>query len=172
MTEITVLFLCTANIARSAYAEHRARALAPDLGFASAGTHALVGEPIYDLMAHELSARIGVLPDHVAQQVNRELCLNADLILTMTPRHREYVLDEWPTVARKTYLIGQAAREIGSLEGWSQPTEVADHLWRRRTVRRGDAVQDPYLQGSDAARQCARTLDTLLVPLVQALQQG
>lgn len=86
-----VLFVCTANICRSPMAEALFNALAEDKGLGSraqsAGVAALEGEPIAP-NAREALEEIGVYPKHhSARQVNARMLEEADLVLTMSPRH-------------------------------------------------------------------------------------
>lgn len=164
-----VLFVCTANICRSAYADVAANAVAPaGVQFASAGTRALVGEGIDPPMARELEfdAETGA---HRARQVTRDLVEDADLILTMAAEHRRYLLDEWPKVGRKTYVIGHAARVLAELPEGVTLEGLTGHLWNNRTVREGDEVRDPYRRGQEAASVAAREIDRHLSVVVGVL---
>lgn len=154
-----VLFVCTANICRSAYADVAANAVAPGgLQFSSAGTRALVGEGIDPPMAQELRVP-GDPGAHRARQVTRDLVEDADLILTMAGEHRRYILDEWPAVGRKTYVIGHASRVLAGLPAEVPLDGVAGYLWNNRTVHDGDEVRDPYRRGQEAAEAAARQID-------------
>ena len=107
-----VLFVCTANICRSAYADVVARgAGVPGVAFASAGTHALVGRPMDPPMA-ALAASHGDPAAHEAHRLSRDLVAEADLILAMDAGHRRYILEEWPEFGPKTFLFGHAARKL------------------------------------------------------------
>lgn len=160
-----VLFVCTANICRSAYADVVARHdVLPAVQFSSAGIQALVGHAIDPPMAHHVGGR-GDAQAHKARQLTRDMVMEADLILTMGPDHRRYILDEWPTLGRKAFVIGHAARVLKDL-----PPEVAldglvDHLWRHRTPNPGDEVADPYRRGPAAAETAAQQIDSYIATI-------
>ena len=103
-----IVFICTANICRSAMAEGIARHLAGNessLQFSSMGTRALVGEPA-DALACEVCSEIGVdLSSHRAQQLDSSTLLSADLILCMSKKHRDIVAALSPVLAEKTTLF-------------------------------------------------------------------
>lgn len=165
-----VLFVCTANICRSAYADVVARSWGSQgIEFASAGTHALTGDPIDPPMGN-LAADRGNVGEHEAQQLNRELVESADLILAMASEHRRYILDEWPSAARKIFIIGHAAREIREMPIGTRLEDVTDHLWHNRNTGSRDEVADPYRRGQGAAIKAARSIDTHLEDIIPQLQ--
>lgn len=106
---------------------------------------------------------------HRARQVTRDLVEDADLILTMAAEHRRYLLDEWPKVGRKTYVIGHAARVLAELPEGVTLEGLTGHLWNNRTVREGDEVRDPYRRGQEAARVAAQEIDRHLSVVVGVL---
>lgn len=165
-----VLSVCTANICRSAYADVVARSWGSQgIEFASAGTHALIGDPIDPPMGSLVADR-GNVADHEAQQLNRKLVESADLILAMASEHRRYILDEWPSAARKTFIIGHAAREIREMPNGTRLEDVTDHLWHNRNTGSRDEVADPYRRGQGAAIKAARSIDTHLEDIIPQLQ--
>lgn len=166
-----ILFVCTANICRSAYADIVARSRSSrGLAFASAGTHALVGQSIDPPMG-DLVGESGDESAHRAQQLTRALVESADLILTMAAEHRRYILDEWPSAARKTFIIGHAAREISAIPEGSTVEDVTEHLWQHRGTHPRDEVADPYRRGQHAAISAARSIDTHLDDIIPRLQE-
>ena len=93
-----VLFVCTGNICRSAYAERRAQHLSPETEFVSAGTHAMRGWGVDDEMTAELKRRGGSAAGFAAQQLTAALARSADLILCATREHRAYIeFETWHT---------------------------------------------------------------------------
>lgn len=163
-----VLFVCTANICRSAYADVVARAAGmPGVEFASAGTSALVGEGIDPPMAAHVAQ--GDPAAHRARQLTRELVADADLILAMSSRHRRWILDEWPEMGRKAFVIGHVARESATLPDGVTLEGLVDHLWRNRTTAPGDDVADPYARGPEAAAAAADAIDGHLAPILEGL---
>jgi protein-tyrosine phosphatase len=77
----------------------------PNIGFSSAGTHALVGEgadPLIVDMARDRGVR---LDDHVATTLTGERVRNADLILTMTKTQRERIEHAWPFARGKVFRL-------------------------------------------------------------------
>ncbi len=154
-----ILFVCTANICRSAYADVIANDNTPaGLEFRSAGVRALVDHPIDPPMAEQVRGR-GTFESHRARQLTRDLVAESDLILTMAADHRRYILDEWPAMGRKAFLIGHVARELAGLPDDVTLDGLVDHLWRHRSARAGDEVADPYRRGPVAMKAAADQID-------------
>lgn len=164
-----VLFVCTANICRSAYADVISRNSSRVVEFSSAGIRALVDEPIDPPMA-ALAEQRGDPAPHRARQLTHALAQDADLILTMARDHRRYILDEWPALGRKAFVIGHAARVMADLPEDVTLQGLVEHLWRNRTQEPGDEVPDPYRRGSAAARRAANQIDQYMEIIGAALQ--
>lgn len=109
----TILTVCTSNICRSPAVEHLLRAAfgtTSGVTVASAGTGALVGEPVHEPMA-ELLRGVGVDPDgFAARRVTESMLRGADLVLPLTRDHRARVVDIAPAVVRRTFTLREFAR--------------------------------------------------------------
>lgn len=128
------------------------------------------GRPMDPLMA-ALAVDAQDAGQHRAQQVSRELVLEADLVLAMASDHRRFMLDEWPAQARKVYVIGHVARELANLPGSITTDGLIDHLWHHRTARSSDGVADPYGKGRAASQEAARMIDSLLDSILATLER-
>lgn len=164
-----VLFVCTGNICRSPFAERLASHIAAGLPagqpahgwrFSSAGIGALVGDPMDAAMAAELAARGGDPSGFTARQLTARLARDADLILALEPAHREWVLDEWPGLVRRTLVLGQAARAAVDLDDDADPLRAL--LAHRGAVQASDGIRDPYRRGPAAAQEAAARIERAL----------
>ena len=168
-TRYEVLFVCTGNICRSAYAEIVAQAAGLScVRFASAGVYAVTGAGLCPQMAVFVDGR-GDPTTHHARQLTRAMMEQADLVIAMGTDHRRFILDEWPTLARKTFLIGQVARQLADLPPALTLDGLADHLWQHRTSQPDDSVADPYGRGPVAAAQASHAIDTHLEAILSGL---
>lgn len=160
-----IVFICTGNICRSAYAERLARVRAEEFGlagwtFASAGVGALAGSPMDELMAQELRARGGDATGFVARQVNRAIVQDATLVLPMEKAQRHVILGDFPAMVRRVQTLGTAGEASRSL-----PEEVVGEAYLsalradRRPTRSQFDVADPYRKGPEKAAEVAELLD-------------
>jgi protein-tyrosine-phosphatase len=103
-----ILFVCTGNLCRSPMAEalfrHR---IGADSGWdaASAGTFAALGHPASEnavLAVKELGVDLSA---HHSQPLTAELVESTDMIVVMTAEHRFYILDDFPEVGNRVFLI-------------------------------------------------------------------
>lgn len=120
-----VLFVCTANVCRSPMAEAVFNALASDAGMPyearSAGTAALVDEPITP-HAREVLEEVGVYPgEHRARQVDAAMIDGADLVLTMTPRQAATLRRVSPESSEKIHTLLGYAYVAPETEGIADP---------------------------------------------------
>ncbi|MGY1639800.1 hypothetical protein ACI782_01540 [Geodermatophilus sp. SYSU D00703] len=156
-----LLVVCRGNVCRSPAAEHLLRAglTGTDVTVVSAGTHALVGEPIDPLVAAALRSRgVDVTPTP-ARQLDRAALRGADLVVVMSAAQRSAVVAVDPAAVRRTFLLRQLARLLttpGTTVPGADPAERLRNLpallAARRTARPpagGEDVEDPY--GRDAA---------------------
>ncbi len=115
-----ILVVCTGNICRSPMGEQFLASKAHQAGLplevASAGIHALVGEPP-DRHAQEVMAEVG---EDISQlrgmQCNASNLLPADLILVMDRTHLQWLHKNFPPVRGRVMLMGK----------WSGDSEVPD----------------------------------------------
>lgn len=171
---LRVLFVCTANICRSAYAELMARHLqGPDSGVhvESAGTHGYANRPVDPPMAAQLTARGVEATAFLSRRLTTPIIARADLVLTAEAAHRQRVLEDHPEVFRRVYTLGQLARtmdEIGlaSIDGNDIDSLAQLLAGAARPPERSDDVHDPYRRGEDAAGRAAAHLDELLTRIL------
>ena len=179
----TVLAVCTGNICRSPAVETLLRnVLDPSVTVGSAGTNALVGRSIAEPMADLLTA--GGFPpgDFAARQLTPELISGADLVLTLTPAHRAWVVDRVPAAVRRTLTV----RELGRLSSTLAPGAVVgqDDAARLAALlpaalqerprhagrRHDDDVVDPYGRSAATYRRSYDQILDALTPMMAALR--
>lgn len=167
-----VVFVCTGNICRSAYAEVTARAhsATPDvIEWSSAGVGALEGHGFDEVMAETLEPSEAVVKFR-ARQLTTALSREADLLLTFTARQRSQVLEIDPRAMRRTFLLTEF---VALIDHWSDAPDFASALQiagRQRSLAHGATdIADPFRRGPEAARAAARQIDEALTGLVPAI---
>jgi protein-tyrosine-phosphatase len=143
---IRVLFVCTANICRSAYAEVLARHLlgaGSGVEVASAGTYGLPAQPLNPDIGVFLPA--GADPAGFAsRRVTRAVVEAADLVLAMEASHRRFLLDEYPAAFRRVFLLGQFAEVVTGREGQIGRTGPGD-----RRDQSASPMPEPHARDGD-----------------------
>lgn len=180
---VEVLAVCTGNVCRSPMVE---RLLAARLGgsgvrVSSAGTRALVGEPMTEQTA-ALVARAGGDPrGHVARLLSEPLLAGSDLVLTATRAHRSAVVQMRPALLRRTFTVREAGRLATHLAPelvGSDPQERLADLVPRLAGGRGrwpvtdpglDDVDDPYGRDDAAYARTAAQVEPAVAAVLAAL---
>lgn len=162
-----VLFVCTGNICRSAYAERRAQHLSPGTEFVSAGTHAMRGWGVDDEMAAELDRRGGSAIGFAAQQLTAALARSASLILCATREHRAYIAEEWPDLLSRTFVMKPYVRDLESPQNAIAWEPLPSTLFRPALTRHDD-IGDPYRLGRSEAARAADEIDDVLTRIITA----
>lgn len=181
----SLLVVCTGNVCRSPAAE---LLLSSRLGGAgvrvtSAGTRALVGEPVHPPMAG-LLLEAGVDPAaFVARDLRPEELRSADLVLTMTRAHRSAVATLVPGAVRRTFLLLEIAdiAACAAADGWpgDVPPTAAARLAAlpglapryRRPARAAELeVPDPYRRPAEEYRRSLAAVEAAVDELVGAVR--
>lgn len=124
-----ILVVCVGNICRSPTAEFMLKAALPQKHISSAGLGALVGHDM-DLQARAVAEQRGLAcPKHVARQLTRELCHDAELILVMEQRHREGVTQLCPEARGKVFLLGQTKTATHESADIADPYRQSDAVF-------------------------------------------
>lgn len=173
MTEpFHLLFVCTANICRSLYAEGRALQLLPrdsPITVSSAGTHGFTDHPLDADMAACLLAHGPHAPLR-SRRLDSGILSEADLVLTAESAHRNFIVEEWPTAYRRVFTFSQFAATISALPATLNGTGLVNEAYRRRVraSRSGD-VPDPYRRGRSAAAASSALIDRYLAEILPHL---
>jgi len=182
-----ILMVCTGNVCRSPFIERmlRLELAGMDIVVESAGTGALVGEPIDTCAAAQIRA-LGADPGgYAARQITPGLIDQADLVLTATRRHRGEVAVMSPRALRYAFAWGDFAElvhtmspeELGGArsQGGALRQVVAAVAARRgslppRSAQEVDIV-DPYRQGRAVFEQMGQQVMASLPDVVRALRR-
>jgi protein-tyrosine phosphatase len=188
-SRFAVLFVCTGNICRSPTAErllvHRLRArLGPSMPFdvTSAGTGALVGEPIYPDAARLLTDAGVDAARFAARDLGRSVAESADLILAMTREHRATTARLAPRTLAKLFTLREFARTLAEhRDAWptaSDPRARARALLTLAQQQRGrggpvspslDDVPDPYRRSAQHYEQAWTLIAAAVDVIVEAV---
>ncbi len=176
-----ILFVCTANISRSPYAELLTRhLLGPGTPWAvmSAGVPGTRGRAIDPQMSSQAQRR-GVpaswCDSHRSQPVSAELLAQSSIIVTMTKQQRDAVLDLEPGAHPRLFtchqIVAAARLASDSVERLELGAGMVDVLRARVPIasRRHD-VPDPYRQSSDVADKAAAHIDVCVGTLISFLR--
>lgn len=170
--ELHVLFVCTANISRSPYAERRARMMlgAAPVSVASAGIPGYPCRSMDPAMAEQLELRGGDGQGHLSRVVDDEVLDGTDLVLTFEFAQHMRLLERWPGLGDRVLGLQQFAEAVEELTevaaGGGLVRQVAAAA--RMNSMTGD-VADPYGRGKGTAKRVARQIDDLLVRVIPAL---
>lgn len=140
----------------------------PGITSSSAGTHAVIGNPIHPEAARIIHS-LGGDPQHfAARQVNARIASNADLVLTMTRAHRHAVLELAPRQLRRTFTLREAA-ELAARCGAQSLDDLAalrSHLPANDFLD----IPDPIGRGADVFDIVGTQITELLPPILQLCQ--
>ena len=179
-----VLCVCTGNVCRSPAAE---RLLAGRLGVGvevtSAGTHALVGQPLSPPMDDLVAGGGGEPAGFRARQLSERLLRPVDLVLALTREHRGDVVELWPKAVRRTFTLKEFARLLQELDPAALPTGTPEERLRvavplaaahRRQVAdsRSDDVVDPYRLGPEVYQEAFADIDRAVRAIVSVIGPG
>lgn len=175
-----VVFVCTANIARSPYAERRfAQLLGPgsDIGIASAGIPGFEGRPMDDEMAAMLAQRGASGAGHISHTLTAAHMAAADVVLTMEFAQHMRIFEYWPQYQAKTRGLAQLAEGATALlqlragaRRMAWPDTVPGLVEAAAALAPPDSesfdVDDPHRRGTAAATRCAAVIDDHLQQLL------
>ncbi len=172
---IDVLFVCTANINRSAMAEGLlARRLArAGIDSVRVGSAGLLedGKPASAHAVATLAARGVDLRGHRSRQIAAEHVTNADLVLGMERRHLRHAAVLTPGGFDRTFTIkelvrralgGPGPRSGQRFDDWVALLNDGRDPGELMAEDERDTVPDPVGKGRDAFEACAEELDLLI----------
>jgi len=137
---LVFVVLCTGNICRSPLAEVLLADRLADLPVTvrSAGTRAVVGEPMAPPIAQSVTAR-GLDAGHAAVQLTRTHLVDADLVLGLAREHRRAAIELHPRVVRRAMTLLELVRIVeqqgASLAAEARATEADAGARLREAVR-------------------------------------
>ncbi len=109
-----ILFVCTGNTCRSAMAEGLFKKMIEDMGkedeieVSSCGIAAIDGMPA-SLNAQKVAKEYGIdISSHRSRLLKKHL-LEADLILTMTKSHKDFIINKFPDTKGRVFVLGEFA---------------------------------------------------------------
>ncbi|UVJ38754.1 low molecular weight phosphatase family protein [Arthrobacter sp. CJ23] len=182
-----ILTVCTGNICRSPVAERLLQAGLDQVRpgafeVRSAGTRAMVGEPIQPPSATIIQAFNGS-PDHfAARQLTPKILRETDLVLAMTAAHRGEVLQLDASLLKRTFTVREFARMLAVLEekGVEPAGDDLAGFWRALPARAASVrhlalaqdaadndVIDPYRRGDEAYAQMEDELAPALLGILR-----
>lgn len=165
-----VMFVCTGNICRSAYAQNSLRGMLEatsnpfGLGVTSAGTHALVGHGMDEVTARAAAER-GVPTEHSGQLLSASIVVDSGLLLALTREHRRFIIGEFPALTHRTFTLAEFAALAAVVSTPGTFTEgVSAAAEARSTVMLTDAddVPDPYRRALPEHVAALTQIDALL----------
>lgn len=186
---VRILTVCTGNICRSPYAhlalQHGLDAVRPGaFEVASAGTHAMVGNPVDPGSAGILDWRGVDSSAFAARQITERMLDDVDIVLPLEVAHRKIVLSYSPRHLKRAFTLKELARLLDSAdarEPWTQrlaglttPEErwaaLPSHLARERGLSRAadgeDDIADPYRRPQEVFDRMAAEVDTAVERIV------
>ena len=185
-----LLFVCTGNLCRSPFAARRTlHLLGPAhewVTVGSAGTRAVVGEPMDERAAQVLAEFGGSAEGHRATQLTADAVAQADLVLAISAAHRTAVLERSPGALRKTFTLLEAVGLLDVLDP-GDDTAAGPQTERSRAMvgrlvqgrsllprpRRDFAdVADPIGRSLEVHRDVGRVIDDALRALLPRLVPG
>ena len=164
----SILFVCTANVSRSPYAQVRMSELFGHAGVSvsSAGVPGTEGRPMDPAMEVLLPFEDEEALAHRSRVLTSDILRKSDLVLTMEFAHHMRILDQWPDAVRRVFGLRQF------IDGFERVSASGSSGERVAQVRDAVApnsmmwdIDDPYRRGSRAARACADQLDDLVLRL-------
>lgn len=191
-----ILFVCTGNTCRSPIAEallkHMAEERRLELHVQSAGVAAGGGMPMSQYAATVLEEQnIANHHEFRSTALNEKLVQWADMILTLTTDHKRHVLQQFPGVSDKTFVLKeyvndaeQAQNEYEQIHSWAAelqlrlamgqaPTEEElTHLTRLQLRLPDMDVADPYGGSLEQYRMTAAEIQAVLVRLIDKIEQS
>jgi protein-tyrosine-phosphatase len=141
-----VLFVCTANQARSAFAEAVFKSLNTDIEVASAGTQATAGNRC-DTNSLAVAKQLGLdLSAHRSSRLNTTNVQGNDLVVCMTNEHLRHTVGlftkSWPLTFTLTDFVRRASK-VGPRAGGDMTRYIAH-------IHEGRSLKDAWIDGSDA----------------------
>lgn len=180
-----MLVVCTGNVCRSPYIERRLRSVLVgiDVHVSSAGTAALVGQPMSPGSARLLAESGIAHEDFVARQLTTQLVEDADLIIGAGRDH----IGAAAQLSPKALQRGLALLDLADLLADADPGSITPTSGRERgeqiaqlartrrpeiPARSADnaTIVDPYGRGEGAYRQMADQIAQALPVLAAALR--
>lgn len=170
-----VLFVCTGNICRSPTAERLAAAYAAerrmlDFTASSAGTRAVVGQPIHRDAAVVVGNLGGDASNFEARQFKPKMASAADLIITMTSAHRDIVLEIAPRQLQRTFTLSEAA-QLASMEGADSLADLAALRPHLGANDKSD-IPDPIGQSPEVFATISAQIAALLPPVLELCRRS
>jgi protein-tyrosine phosphatase len=182
LNRFRILCVCTGNICRSPAAERLlASRLGPEVEVSSAGTYALVGQPVSAPM-DALVAGAGADPSgFAARRLTERLLQPVDLVLALTRAHRGDAVELWPKAVRRAFTLKEFARlleEMGPAAlpggGPAERLHAAVPLAssRRHLVAdaRSDDVVDPYRQPVEVYAEAFADIERAVAAIVAVVR--
>ena len=177
---VRILTVCTGNICRSPVAERLLQAGLDQVRpgafvVRSAGTRAMVGDPIQPSSADIIRTYGGTPDGFAARQLTPKILSESDLVLAMTAKHRGEVMQMDASLLKRTFTIREFARMLKVLEqrDAAAPATSAVVDGRAASVRHlalapeatDNDVVDPYRRGQEFYDQ----MEDELAPAILAI---
>ncbi|PKM51572.1 MAG: hypothetical protein CVV02_06470 [Firmicutes bacterium HGW-Firmicutes-7] len=145
-----IIFVCTGNTCRSPMAEKLGEKIAEEKGLKvdvlSRGISVIKPEPAHSNAIKALALYELNLTDHIAKNFN-DIDANEDaLVLTMTMKHKEYLLQLFPSLVGSVFGIKEYIGEVGD-------------------------IVDPYGMQVDVYCDCAKQLRSIIIKIIDKLKE-